>query len=115
MHEMGIAMEIVEIAGASLPAEVTGAKVEKVNLRIGKLAAVVPDSLRFCFEVITKDTPFAGSALHIEDVPVVVKCRSCRKEWTVDGPDFRCKTCQSSEVDILSGREIEILSLEVAE
>jgi len=114
MHEMGIALQIVEIASASLPAEMEGVKVEKVNLKIGKLAAVVPASLRFCFEVVTQNTPFAGSTLVIREVPVVVKCRSCHSEWTVTGPDFTCKTCQNGEVDILSGREIEIISLEVA-
>ena len=115
MHEMGIALQIVEIATASLPAESKDIRVEKVNLKIGKLAAVVPSSLRFCFDVVTKDTPFAGSTLDIKEVPVLVKCRSCHSEWTVTGPDFTCKTCQNGEVDILSGREIEITSLEVAE
>lgn len=114
MHEMGIAQEIVAIATASLPAEMKGVRVDTVNLKIGKLAAVVPASLRFCFDVITKDTPFDGSKLHIEEVPVVVRCRNCRSEWTVTGPDFTCPTCRNGEVDILSGREIEILSLEVA-
>jgi len=115
MHEMGIVLQIVEIATASLPAEMEGIKVEKVNLKIGKLAAVVPASLRFCFEVVTKDTPFSGSTLNIQEIPVVVKCRSCHSQWTVTGPDFTCKTCQDGEVDILTGREIEIISLEVAE
>ena len=115
MHEMGIALQIIEIATASLPAGSKDIQVQKVNLKIGKLAAVVPASLRFCFEVVTKDTPFAGSTLDIKEVPVVVKCRGCHSEWTVSGPDFTCKTCRNSEVDILSGREIEIISLEVAE
>lgn len=115
MHEMGIALQIIEIATASLPAGNKDIQVQKVNLKIGKLAAVVPASLRFCFEVVTKDTPFAGSTLDIKEIPVVVKCRNCHSEWTVSGPDFTCKTCRNGEVDILSGREIEIISLEVAE
>jgi hydrogenase nickel incorporation protein HypA/HybF len=115
MHEMGIALQIMEIAKSSLPAGMEDIRVGKVNLKIGRLAAVVPASLRFCFEVVSKDTPFAGSTLDIKEVPVVVKCRSCRNEWTVTGPDFRCKTCQDGEVDILSGREIDIISLEVAD
>ncbi|MDF1593285.1 MAG: hydrogenase maturation nickel metallochaperone HypA [Desulfobacterales bacterium] len=115
MHEMGIALQIMEIARSSLPTGSEDVRIEKVNLKIGKLAAVVPSSLRFCFEVVSKDTPFAGSTLDIKEVPVVVKCRSCRNEWTVIGPDFRCKTCPDGEVDIVTGREIEIISLEVAE
>ncbi|MFC1816592.1 hydrogenase maturation nickel metallochaperone HypA [Thermodesulfobacteriota bacterium] len=115
MHEIGIALQIVEIATASLPAGVKNIQVEKVNLKIGKLAAVVPTSLRFCFEAVTKDTPFSGSELNIEEVPVVVRCRQCNTDWKVDRPDFTCKTCQNGAIDIISGREIEITSLEVAE
>ena len=115
MHEMGIALQIMEIANSSLPPDIKDIRIGKVNLKIGRLAAVVPSSLRFCFEVVAKDTLFEGSILNIKEVPVVVKCRSCNSEWTVTGPDFRCKTCPDGEVDILSGREIEIISLEVAE
>ena len=115
MHEMGIAIQIVDIVTASLPDGNTDMPVKKVNLKIGRLAAVVPASLRFCFEVITKGTPFADAQLHITEVPVVVRCRTCNQQWQVDGPDFTCKTCPKGAVDIVSGREIEILSLEVAD
>jgi len=115
MHEMGIALQIMEIANSSLPEGCRGIRVQKINLRVGRLAAVVPASLRFCFEAVAKDTPLAGSSLVIEEVPVVVKCRGCGGEWSVSGPDFTCKRCHNSDIDILSGREIEIISLEVAE
>ena len=115
MHEMGIAMQIVDIATASLPADNTEVRVKKVNLKIGRLAAVIPASLRFCFEVITKETPFSDAQLNITEVPVVVRCRTCDAQWQVDGPDFTCETCPKGSVDIVSGREIEIISLEVAD
>ncbi len=47
MHEMGIAMQIIEIATASIPKEEGDVTVARVNLKVGKLAAVVSDSLRF--------------------------------------------------------------------
>jgi hydrogenase nickel incorporation protein HypB len=71
MHEMGIALQIIEIATASIPADAGPVRVEKINLKIGKLAAVVPDSLRFCFDVAVKDTPLDGARLAIEELPVV--------------------------------------------
>jgi len=57
MHEMGIALEIIKIATDSIPANLKNPRVERINLKVGKLAAVVPGSLKFCFEVATKDTP----------------------------------------------------------
>ena len=113
MHEMGIAMQIVEIATASLPANLGEARVTAVNLKIGKLAAVVPESLRFCFDVVVKDTLLAGAQLVIEEVPVVARCKDCNAQWTIDAPVFICKTCQSGSLEILSGRELDIESIEV--
>ena len=115
MHEMGIALQIVEIASTSLPPDLGDARVAAVNLKIGKLAAVVPESLRFCFAVAVKDTPLAGAKLVIDEVPVVASCNDCNTQWTIDEPVFICKTCQSGSLEILSGRELDIESIEVVE
>ena len=115
MHEMGIALQIVEIATASLPSDLGEARVAAVNLKVGKLAAVVPESLRFCFDVAVKDTPLAGAKLAIEEIPIVAKCNDCNAEWTIDEPVFTCKTCESGSLEILSGRELDIESIEVVE
>ena len=113
MHEMGLALQIVEIAKASIPAELANARVERVNLKVGKMAAVVPESLRFCFEVITRNTPLEGAELHMEEVPVVARCHACRHEWTLAGPVFRCPACESGDVEMISGRELDIVPIEV--
>lgn len=115
MHEMGIAQQLVQIALESIPKEIENPKVEKVNLRIGKLAAVVEHSLTFCFEIITKETPLETARLNIDVVPVMVHCKSCDKTWEVTGPVFKCPFCEDGDVEMLTGREIEIISLELAE
>ena len=115
MHEMGIALQIIEIASASIPSNAAGAQVEKVNLRIGKLAAVVPESLRFCFEIAAKDSLLDGAELRIEEVPVRARCQECHNEWTIHEPVFICTACKSGRIDILSGRELNIESIEIAE
>lgn len=113
MHEMGIAMEIVEIAKASIPADMQDAKVRRVNIKVGQLSAIVPDSLRFCFDLVVKGTPLDGAALAIEELPVVARCRECRNQWTVTEPVFTCSVCRSGSIDILSGRELDITSIEI--
>lgn len=115
MHEMGIAMQIVDIAVSSIPPEIKNPVVAKINLRIGKLTAVVPASLTFCFEIAAKDTPLDGARLVIEEAPIVARCKSCGHQWTITKPDFICESCQGGQVDILSGRELDIVSLELAE
>ena len=115
MHEMGIAMQIIEIATASIPQDIPGVRVERVNLKIGKLAAVVPESLRFCFEIASKETPLDGAELAIDEIPVVARCKACQAEWVISEPVFTCTSCNSGQIDILSGRELNIESIEIAE
>jgi hydrogenase nickel incorporation protein HypA/HybF len=109
MHEMGIALQIVEIATASIPSDLADVRIERVNLKVGKLAAVVPESLRFCFSVASKDTALDGAELIINELPVVAS------EWTITSPVFKCETCNSGSLEILSGRELDIESIEIAE
>ena len=115
MHEMGIANQIVEIASAYLPDNFDDSRVERVNLKVGKLTGIVPDSLRFCFSIITKETPFSEAALEIEEVLVKSRCNDCGNEWTVDQASFICPKCNSGNADIIAGRELDIVSIEVAE
>ncbi len=115
MHEMGIALQIVEIATESIPADAGEVRVEKINLKIGKLAAVVPDSLRFCFDVAIKDTPLEGAKLSIQELPVMARCKDCDTQWTIDSPAFTCENCQSGALEILSGRELDIESIEISQ
>jgi hydrogenase nickel incorporation protein HypA/HybF len=115
MHEMGIALQIIEIASASIPRSETPIQVEKVNLKVGKMAAIVSDSLQFCFEIAAKDSLLSGAVLHIEEVPVRARCKECNAEWTIHEAVFQCQECGSGKLDIVSGRELNIESIEIAD
>ena len=115
MHEMGIALQIIEIASASIPRSETPIQVEKVNLKVGKMAAIVSDSLQFCFEIAVKDSLLSGAVLHIEEIPVRARCKECDAVWTIDEPVFKCQQCGSGKIDIISGRELNIESIEIAD
>lgn len=115
MHEMSIAMQIVEIAVASIPSDLKNAQVKRVNLKIGKLAAVVPESLRFCFQIAVRDTPLREADLNIEEIPLRVRCTDCNAEWIAHEPVFICRECNSGSVEMLSGRELDITSIEVVD
>jgi hydrogenase nickel incorporation protein HypA/HybF len=112
---MGIAMQIIEIAQNALPANQENIQVERVNLKIGKLSSVVPDSLRFCFDIAIKDTPLAGAELVIEEIPVTARCNNCKNEWTIAEAVFFCPRCEKGDINILSGQELNIESIEIAD
>jgi len=113
MHEMGIAMQVVEIATASIPEHLKNSRVQGVYLKIGKLSSVVPDSLRFCFDIVSKDTAIAGAVLYIDEIPVTARCKSCDNHWTITGPAFSCPGCSSGTIELISGQELDISSIEL--
>jgi hydrogenase nickel incorporation protein HypA/HybF len=110
---MGIALEVIEIAAASIPEDLRHARVARVNLTVGKLSAVVTDSLRFCFDVASKQTPVEGAELVIEEVDVTARCNACGLQWTIETAAFSCPTCSSSDITLVSGRELDIQSIEI--
>lgn len=113
MHEMGIVLEIIKIASESVPKEANGAVIKQINLQIGKLSAIVPESLKFCFDIASKETAAAGATLNIEVMPVMAKCKDCGAKWEITGPAFVCQACDSASIAILSGREMDIKSIEI--
>jgi hydrogenase nickel incorporation protein HypA/HybF len=115
MHEMGIAMQIVKIATEAIPEDAGNHPVVRVNLKVGKMTAVVPDSLRFCFEIVTKDTPLSGATLVIEEIQVIATCCDCGHHWTITGPAFVCPECNSGQLQIVSGKELDVESIELAD
>jgi hydrogenase nickel incorporation protein HypA/HybF len=114
MHEMGLATEIVRIVTESIPGDMVDPKVERVNLKVGKLAAVVPQSLTFCFDIAAKDGPVEGAELHIEEIGVSARCNDCAHLWDIDAPAFQCPKCNSGSIEMLTGRELDIESIELA-
>ena len=111
MHEMGIALEVIRIVQDSIPDDNARARVQRINLKIGKLSAVVADSLRFCFDVAAKETALADAELIINEIPVTARCNTCSHQWTIETPVFICPLCDSTRIEMLSGRELDIESI----
>jgi Zn finger protein HypA/HybF involved in hydrogenase expression len=65
MHEMGIASSVLEAVHEELHRH-PGHRAAKVGLRIGEYAGVDGESLKFCFEALTKGTEFEPIELAIE-------------------------------------------------
>jgi hydrogenase nickel incorporation protein HypA/HybF len=109
MHELALMESLVE----AIEAQVPDARVTAVRLDVGRLTCVVPDALRFCFEVCTQDTRLAGAVLEVREVPGRVRCRACGAEGELDGPFLVCG-CGSGDLDVLQGGDLVVRELEVA-
>lgn len=111
MHEIGIVSELVEIVEAR--AERDGyRRVTRLVLAIGKLSAVMPDAVRFAFDVATEGTRLEGAELEIREVAGRGECRACKAAIVLDEPVTRCD-CGAFDVAWHSGAEVQIVEMEV--
>ena len=109
MHELALSTAIVN----TVVKHADDRRVSGVNLRIGALRQVVPDSLAFYFEIVARDSVCEGARLELELVPARLRCRACAHEWQVELPAFRCPACASADVAVQSGEEFEVESIEI--
>lgn len=87
-------------------------RITVVRLKVGALRQVVPEFLQFAFEIAAKDTIAAGAKLEVEYIPITVLCRSCGARSTVSEHTYLCSRCESSDLEILTGKEVVIDSIE---
>jgi hydrogenase nickel incorporation protein HypA/HybF len=109
MHELGIVASIVE----TCEARAEGRRVLRVVVAIGQLAAVVPDALRFAFDVATEGTLVEGAALEVTTIPAVGACAACGAEVPMPTGLGVC-ACGSFDLSLLRGDELLVKSMEVS-
>ncbi len=107
MHEASLMGELLAIVDRAARTE-GGGPVRTVHLRIGEMAGVNEEALRFAFEVMSKGTAAEGSKLEIEKVPLRARCGACGADSNPADFVFRCPACGSGDVMILAGREMEV-------
>lgn len=110
MHELGITQNIVAIVAENAQQ----AKVKRVLLEIGKLSAIMPSAIRFCFDICSQGTVLAGAALEINEIPGLAKCRQCGAEVPLETLFGKCQ-CGSVQLDLIAGEELKIKEIEIEE
>jgi len=114
MHELSIAMSIIELAEEE--AEQRGVQITAIHLKLGKLSGVVKEALLASYEMASDDSPLKGSRLVIEEIPVVVFCPTCQTQRPISSIQlFCCAECGTPTSEIVQGKEIEVVALEIEE
>jgi len=112
MHEFSLAINIFDIVLETVQKKQIR-KVYTIKLDVGKLMAVVPESLIFGFETVSEGTPLEGAKLEIDEIPVKVRCKKCGTESEINEFIFMCPKCNGVDLEMLSGQDMQITSLEV--
>jgi hydrogenase nickel incorporation protein HypA/HybF len=115
MHELSIAMSIIELAQEESHRH-GDVQVSAVHLKLGALSGVVKEALLGSFEMACEDTPLKGARLVVEEVPVLIFCRSCQTQRPVSSMQlFCCAECGAPSSEVVQGKEIEMVALEIEE
>jgi hydrogenase nickel incorporation protein HypA/HybF len=112
MHELSLSGAIVN----TVEKHAAGRPVSVVNMRIGALRQVVPDTLDFYFGFVSKGTVCEGARLEQELIPACLGCAACESEWEIELPVFMCPACgPAGHIEIAAGDEFCVESIEVEE
>ena len=114
MHEMSLAMNIVELVCEKARAA-EAEKITSIDLEVGDLSGVLADSLAFCFEAAAKSTLAEGALLNINRVAGQGKCLACGNLFVTDSLVSQCPRCGDYVTEIVQGRELRVSSLIVDE
>ncbi|MFZ0321082.1 MAG: hydrogenase maturation nickel metallochaperone HypA [Candidatus Sulfotelmatobacter sp.] len=114
MHEPSIAMSIIELAQEE--SDRRDVQVTAIHLKLGELSGVVKEALLGSFEMACEDTALQGVRLIIEEVPVLIFCATCQTQRPISSVQlFCCAECGTPSGDVVQGKELEVVALEIEE
>ncbi len=112
MHEMSIVQGLIAIIKEEM-AKNRATRLRAIKVQIGEMSGILPDALKTCFEIVKAGNDMNGAVLNMDISPLMGYCRKCNKEFKIIEYNFSCLECNSSEIDIISGREMSIVEIEV--
>jgi hydrogenase nickel incorporation protein HypA/HybF len=112
MHELSLTEEILNIAIAKAR-EANAEKVTRINLVIGDASSIVGECVQFCFDFVSKASIAEGAKLDFQRIPLQMKCRNCDTVFSPERESWTCPQCQEWSVEIISGKEFYMESIEV--
>jgi hydrogenase nickel incorporation protein HypA/HybF len=111
MHEYSVTKALVDVCNSE--AERNDIKsIARVRVTIGKFTGFAPDAVRFYFEYLSPGTRCAQAELLFREIPIRITCKECTKTSMIDDPVMVCPVCGSTEIEITSGRELYVESIE---
>ena len=112
MHEQSIVESLLALALEN--AEKANAKrILRIYLVVGEYSGVLEEAVNFYFSFLSKNTIAADASLFYTRIPAQLRCRNCDRIFYPEKLDFHCPDCNEQQVEIISGRELYIDSMEV--
>lgn len=108
MHELSITQSVVD----AVTERMCDARVRRIRLEVGRCSGLVPDAVRFCFELVAAGTTCEGATLEIDEPSGRATCRACGAGFDTADVLPLCP-CGSADVVVEGGQELRIREVEV--
>jgi hydrogenase nickel incorporation protein HypA/HybF len=113
MHELSVALSLLELAEEEAARQGAG-RVVALHVRLGPLSGVLKEALLSAFQLARCNWPLGSPELIIEEVPLTAYCPRCAQERRLETPSqLCCPACGESTPQIITGRELDLVALEV--
>ncbi len=112
MHEQSIVESLLAVA-VEHAVKAKASKILRIYVVAGEFSGVVDESMEFYFSFLRKNTLAEEAKLFFMHTPAQLRCRQCGLVFAPEKLDFHCPDCKQEQVDIVSGRELYIESLEI--
>jgi hydrogenase nickel incorporation protein HypA/HybF len=113
MHELSIVEALIEQVDRELSRAGRQGRAVRLELSVGRLSGVNPESLRFAFELLGPETCVAGAEIIIREPKAVCRCRSCNARVEIEDLVVHCPQCASADIAIEGGRDLMLQSIDV--
>ncbi|OQX75909.1 MAG: hydrogenase maturation nickel metallochaperone HypA [Bacteroidetes bacterium 4484_249] len=112
MHELSIAMSIIEIAEENAKKE-NASVITEIELDIGRQSGVVMEAMEFAIESAKMGTMLENANWVINEIPALARCTSCKYEFETQELFSPCPECGNPFADIYQGKELRVKTLKV--
>jgi hydrogenase nickel incorporation protein HypA/HybF len=113
MHEVSLLENTLELA-LSYAQQQGATQIHQLTLRVGQLSGVIPEALQFAFDIVAQGTIAEKAQLLIETIPAICYCQTCQQDFQPTDWIYECPTCHQLCTELLQGRDLELVSLEVS-
>jgi hydrogenase nickel incorporation protein HypA/HybF len=110
VHELSICSSMVAIVRE----HAAGRQVQAVHIRIGAMRQIVPDTLVYCWSLVTERSDLDGAELRVQRIPAKIRCTGCGHEQVLEELAMACGSCSGRAVHLIEGDEFLITSLDLA-
>ena len=114
MHEYSIVQALLEQV-EQIASQNNATKITKVVVKIGIMSGVEPHLLEMAFDTFKEKSICDGAAFVMNIQPLLLECKVCHEQSEVKKAHYACQRCGSTDVKVIDGEEMFLMSLEMEE